>query len=454
MRTASLYCTQHKRGGRMTTLVRTCGAGLFPLACGLVLSACDRQPPHTSQMMPTVSTITVTEKPLLLNTELPGRTAPYLIAEIRPQVSGLVLKRCFTEGSDVKTGQVLYEIDPAPFKAAMDSAEANLVAARKATDRARAALSVSLAGVDKQRATTVFARANRKRFEELLKEKAVSTSDCEQAVTEADGAEAGLKAAEAQVQSDRGAVAVAEAAIQQAVAALETTRINLGYTKITAPISGRIGTSTVTDGAIVTAYQAVPLATIQQLDPIYVNVPQSTVDQLRLRKRLADGRLNRDKTNASKVQLFLEDGSKYEQEGSLQFSDISVDTTTGSVILRMVFPNPTGELLPGMFVRAIVQEGVNNKAILVPQQTVSRDTKGNPVTLLVDNDGKVALRSITLDRAIDDQWLVTSGLHPGERIIAEGSLRVRPGMEVKAVPFETGDTPAAPAGSQPPHANK
>ena len=217
---------------------------------------------------------------------------------------------------------------------------------------------------------------------------------------------------------------------------METARINLNYTHIVSPISGRIGTSTVTDGAIVTAYQPTALATIQQLDPIYVDVPQSTTELLRLQRRLEEGRLNRDGTNVNQVQLILEDGTKYPLEGTLQFRDVSVDPTTASVILRMVFPNPNGVLLPGMFVRAVVKEGVNDQAILIPQQAVSRDPKGNPVALIVNAAGKVEQRMLGLDRAIGDQWLVSSGLAPGDRVIAEGMQKVRPGAAVKAVPFD------------------
>ena len=393
--------------------------------------------------------MTVATKPVLLTTELPGRTSPYLIAEIRPQVSGLIQKRLFTEGSDVKAGQTLYEIDPAPFKAAVDSAAANLEAMRKTADRARAALNASIAGVARQQATVTFARTNRQRFEDLLKEKAVSASDCEQAVTSASVAEATLTATEAEVQSDREAVAMAEAAIHQAAAALETVRINLGYTRITAPISGRIGKSAVTDGAIVTAFQPTPLATIQQLDPIYVDVPQSTSELLRLQRRLDEGRMNRDgAANANKVQLLLEDGAQYPLEGTLQFRDVSVDPTTGSVILRMVFPNPNGMLLPGMFARAVVKEGVNEKAMLIPQQAVARDPKGNPYTLLVDATGKVAMRALVIEQALGDQWLISSGLVPGDRVIVEGMQKVRPGFPVKETPFGSSREPdSKPAGT-------
>ncbi len=424
-----------------------------PVFCGLLLTGCNRQQQTAPPPVPEVAVITVTQKPVLLTTELPGRTTPYCIAEIRPQVSGLILKRLFKEGSDVKAGQTLYEIDPAPFKAAVNSAAASLEASRKAADQAQAALNAGLAGVERQKATVAFARSNRKRFEELFTEKAVSASDCEQAVTTAHEADATLKVSEAQVQNYREAIAAAEAAIHQAEAALETARINLGYTKITAPVSGRIGTSAVTDGAIVTAYQPTALATIQQLDPIYVDVPQSTVEQLRLKRRLEGGRMNRNGTDVSKVQLILEDNSPYPQEGTLQFSDVSVDTTTGSVILRMVFPNPDGTLLPGMFVRTLIKEGINEKAMLIPQQTVSRDTKGNPVTLLVNADGKVEQRQLALDREIGNDWLVATGIAPGDKVIAEGLQQVRPGVAVRVVPFE-GGTPGSEHAAQAVQASK
>jgi membrane fusion protein (multidrug efflux system) len=420
-------------------LYRACGAGLTPLFCGLLLTACNRQPKAAPKLPPAeVATITVTQKPIVLTTELPGRTSPYLIAEVRPQVSGLIQKRLFTEGSDVKAGQKLYEIDPAPFQAAMDNAMATLEASRKSADQARAALNVALAGVARQQATVTFARTNRKRFEDLLKEKAVSDSDCEQAVTAADVAEATLKAVEAAVQSAQGAVAAAEAAIQQAASAVEIARINLAYTKVVAPISGRIGKSTVTDGAIVTAYQQMVLATIQQMDPIYVDVPQSTAEMLRLKRRLEDGRLLLNGADLSHVRIVQEDGTAYPLEGTLQFRDVSVDPTTGSVILRMVFPNPEGALLPGMFVRAVIREGLNEKAILVPQQAVSRDPKGNPMALVVNATQQVESRKLSLDRAFSNQWIVASGLVPSDRLIVEGMQKARPGAEVKVVPFEEG----------------
>jgi membrane fusion protein, multidrug efflux system len=358
---------------------------LAALVCGLALTACNRRGQAPPTPVPEVATVTVAQQPVLLTTELPGRTSPYLIAEIRPQVNGLIQKRLFTEGSDVKAGQELYQIDPAPFQAALDNARASLPALRSRADR----------------------------FKQALADKAVSQQDFDDA----------------------------DAALKQAEAALETARINLNYTHIVSPISGRIGRSTVTDGAIVTAYQPVALATIQQLDPIYVDVPQSTTELLRLQRRLEDGRLTRDGTNANQVQLILGDGTKL--DGTLQFRDVSVDPTTASVILRAVFPNTNGVLLPGMFVRAVVKEGVNDQAILIPQQAVSRDPKGNPLALIVDASGKVDQRQLQLDRAIGSQWLVVSGLSPGDHIIVEGTQKVRPGAAVKEVPFDGGKPAAA-----------
>jgi membrane fusion protein (multidrug efflux system) len=374
---------------------------LSALGCLLCLTACNRQQQAPPAMVPEVATITVARQAILLTTELPGRTAPFRIAEIRPQVNGLILQRLFTEGSDVKAGQDLYQIDPAPFQAALDNAKAAL-------GRAEANL------------PAIQLRVNR--YKEALADKAVSQQDY-------DDASAALRQAEADINYYRAMV--------------ETARINLSYSHIVSPISGRIGTSTVTDGAIVTAYQPVALATIQQLDPIYVDVPQSATELLRLQQRLKTGQIKRDETNVNKVRLILPDGSNYPLEGTLQFRDISVDPTTGSVIVRMVFPNPNGVLLPGMFVRGVVQEGVNEQAILIPQQTVSRDPKGNPIALILGSANKVEQRPLVLDRAIGDQWLVTSGLAPGEKVIAEGMQKVRPGVEVKDVPFADNRKPAA-----------
>jgi membrane fusion protein (multidrug efflux system) len=379
--------------------------------------------------MPSVSFVAVQPEKLVLTTELPGRTAAFRIAEIRPQVSGIIQKRLFTEGADVKAGDVLYQIDPAPFQAALDNAEASHLAAQKAADRARAALKASIADIARLQATLTLARTNSNRSEELFKGKVVSAVQRDQAATEVTVAEATLSAAQAQAESSRSAVAAADAAIQQAEAAVKTVRINLSYTKVTAPISGRIGKSNVTEGAVVTAYQAAALAVIQQLDPIYADVPQSAAKLLQLRK---SGQQAADK---SKVSLILEDGTAYPQEGTLQFSDVTVDQSTGSVILRAVFPNPEGTLLPGMFVRTAIKEGEREAAMLVPQQGVARNSKGNPFALVVNAESKVEMRPLVLDRAVADKWLVSKGLAPGDKVIVEGLLMLRPGTEVKAALF-------------------
>ena len=422
---------------------------LAALSCSYLLAGCDRstqsQPPPP---VPEVATVTVQPQKVLLTTELPGRTAAFRVAEIRPRVSGLVQKRLFTEGSDVKAGQVLYQIDQAPFQAALDNATANLAVMRKTADQARAALKADMAHIAQVEATLELARTNRQRFEDAFKDKVVSTSRRDQAVTDANVAAATLKAAQAKLESNREAVAVAVAGIHQAEAAVKTARINLGYCRVTAPVTGRIGRSDVTEGAIVTAYQPIPLATIQQLDPIYVDVPQSTTELLRMKRRREDGRLNHDGTNQNKVKLTFEDDTTYPLEGVLQFRDITVDPTTGSVILRVVVPNPKSHLLPGMFVRAVIKEGLNEQAILIPQQGVARDHKGNPFALIVDAESKVRLRMLTLDRAMGDKWLVSKGLAPGDRVIVEGTQRARPGAVVKVVPFkEGGSTPPSAARS-------
>ena len=366
------------------------------LSLGLLLVGCGKQPPP--QLLPEVAAITLLPQEVVLTSELPGRTSAYLVAEIRPQVNGLIQKRLFVEGSDVKVGQVLYQIDPAPFQAALDHAQAALARAE---------------------ANLPAIQLRSKRYRALLADKAVSQQDY-------DDIDAAMKQAQADIAFSKAAV--------------ESARINLEFTRVTAPISGRIGRSNVTDGALVGAYQPVALATIQQLDFIYVDVPQSTADLLRLKRLLDGGGLNQAGADQNKVKLSLADGTVYPIEGTLQFRDISVDSTTGSVILRVLFPNPNGVLLPGMFVRAVLVEGVTKQALLIPQQSVSRDPKGNPVTLIVTAEGLVQPRLLTLDRAIGDQWLVSTGLAPGERVIVEGLQKVRPGASVRVVPFVPGQT--------------
>ena len=401
------------------------------LALGLGLTGCGRGKMAPPAMVPEVAVVSVQPQRVVLTKELPGRTCAYRIAEIRPQVNGLIQKRRFTEGSLVKAGELLYEIDAAPYQAAYDSAAANLASAKEATVRAQATVNASIAALERHEAVLELAKTTFIRYDKLLKKNAVSAMDHDQAKANISVANAGLRVAKAQVESDQESVAVARAAIKQAEAAQETAKINLNYTKIAAPISGRIGRSNVTDGAIATAYQTVPLATVQQMDPIYVDVPQSTVELLRLKRSLEKGNLKA--TGSAKVKIVLEDSTVYQHEGALQFCDVTVDQTTGSVVLRIVVPNPEGTLLPGMFVRAVVEEGVRDRAILVPQQAVSRDPKGNPVALIVDKTEKVQQRGLSTDRSLGDQWLVSSGLAPGDRVIVEGMQKVRPGMAVKAV---------------------
>jgi len=408
----------------------------YALALSFLLWTGCEQKSSPPQRDPEVGVITVHAERVTITTELPGRTSAFLVADIRPQVNGLIEKRLFTEGSEVEKGEVLYQIDAAPFQVALDSAAASLAVTRETAERARSALAMSVAGVERQRATLELAEANLKRFEEAVKTKAVSVSEYDRAATEAKVAVAALRAAEAQVESDRKAISVAEAGIQQARAAMEAARINLGYTRVVAPISGRIGKSSVTDGALVTGYQPVPLATIQKLDPIYVDVPQSTTELLRLQRRLKDGRLNHAEANQNRVKLIMEDDTGYALEGTLQFQDITVDPTTGSVLLRITFPNPEGLLLPGMFVRAVITEGVNEQAILLPQQGVSRNPKGDPFAMVVGGEDKVEHRAVTLERAMGDHWLVSSGLNPGDRVIIEGLQKVRPGSVVKVVALD------------------
>jgi len=379
------------------------GFGLFRyialgviLLNGLWLIGCDRKiEAQQAPKVPEVAIVAIQPQRIELTTELPGRTSAYRIAEIRPQVNGIIQKRLFQEGSDVKAGQLLYQIDPAQFQVSYYSAKASL---------------------GKAQANLPSIKLRVERYKEVLVDKAVSQQ-------EYDDAAAVMEQARADIEYWKTAV--------------EAARINLGYTRVTAPISGRIGRSTVTDGALVTAYQPMALATIQQLDPIYVDVTQSSAELLRLKRNFDTGKLSANEGNGRKVRLVLEDGTPYPMEGKLQFRDVTVDPTTGSYTLRIVVPNPENLLLPGMFVRAVVQEGVAEQAILAPQQGVSRTPKGDPIALVVDESGTVQQRMLTLNRAIGDKWLISSGLSAGERVIVEGMLNVRPGVVVKAVSLDS-----------------
>ncbi|EIV7251151.1 MULTISPECIES: multidrug efflux RND transporter periplasmic adaptor subunit AcrA [Klebsiella] len=386
--------------------------GLTPLAVVLMLSGslaltgCDDKPAQQgAQHMPEVGIVTLKSAPLQITTELPGRTSAYRIAEVRPQVSGIILKRNFVEGSDIQAGVSLYQIDPATYQASYDSAKGDLAKAQAA------------ANMDQ---LTV------KRYQKLLGTKYISQQDYDTAVATA--------------QQSNAAVVAAKAAV-------ETARINLAYTKVTSPISGRIGKSAVTEGALVQNGQTTALATVQQLDPIYVDVTQSSNDFLRLKQELADGRLKQENGKA-KVELVTNDGLKYPQAGTLEFSDVTVDQTTGSITLRAIFPNPDHTLLPGMFVRARLEEGVNPEALLVPQQGVTRTPRGDASVMVVGEGDKVEVRQVTASQAIGDKWLVTDGLKTGDRVIVTGLQKIKPGVQVKAQEVASDDKQQA-AGNAP-----
>ncbi len=387
----------HRRLHTVSLALALTGA-LLTTACGK-----PQQPPAGgpggAPGAPAVTVVTVTPESVPVTAELPGRTTPYLVAELRPQVSGIVKARPFKEGSEVKAGQVLYQIDPAPYQAAYDSARANLA-------RAEANLEA--------------ARLKAERYAELVKIEAVSKQAN-------DDAAAALKQTAAEI----GA----------ATAALDKARIDLGFTRVTSPIAGRIGRSTVTPGALVTANQGEALATVQQLDPIYVDLTQSSVELLRLKRDLASGKLQRSGGNAAPVELVLEDGSVYGTPGKLAFSEVTVDESTGSVTLRAVFPNPKGELLPGMYVRARLTQGVQGGAILVPHAALSRSPRGEAQVMLVGADNKVEARIVHAEQSFGDKWVVSEGLAAGDRVIVEGLQKMKPGAPVQA--SEAGAQPAA-----------
>nr|WP_315431565.1 efflux RND transporter periplasmic adaptor subunit [uncultured Albidiferax sp.] len=371
------------------------------LAASALLAACGKAPQGGApgpQGTPQVSFVVVQPQRVALTTELPGRTTPVLVSDVRPQITGLVQTRRFTEGSDVKAGELLYQIDPATYRASADSAQAALA---------------------KAEANLVSVKLKAGRYQELVAIKAVSQQ-------EADDAAASLLQAEADVAS--------------AKAALQTAKINLDYTRITSPISGRVGKSSVTPGALVTANQATALATVQQLNPIYVDVTQSSSEVLRLKRALSKGSL---RSGTAKAKLLLEDGSSYALEGKLKFSDVTVDPNTGAITLRAEFPNPSGELLPGMYVRAVLEEGVMEQAVLAPQRAVARDSTGKPTAYVVTADGKLEQRALQTGRAIGDQWLVTSGLQAGDRLVVEGQQKAQPGAAVEAVAYDPARAAAA-----------
>ncbi|EAU5289484.1 multidrug efflux RND transporter periplasmic adaptor subunit AcrA [Salmonella enterica] len=387
--------------------------GLTPLAVVLMLSGSlaltgcdDKQDQQGGQQMPEVGVVTLKTEPLQITTELPGRTVAYRIAEVRPQVSGIILKRNFVEGSDIEAGVSLYQIDPATYQATYDSAKGDLAKAQAAAN---------------------IAELTVKRYQKLLGTQYISKQEYDQALADAQQATAAVVAAKA---------------------AVETTRINLAYTKVTSPISGRIGKSSVTEGALVQNGQASALATVQQLDPIYVDVTQSSNDFLRLKQELANGSLKQENGKA-KVDLVTSDGIKFPQSGTLEFSDVTVDQTTGSITLRAIFPNPDHTLLPGMFVRARLQEGTKPTALLVPQQGVTRTPRGDATVLVVGADNKVETRQIVASQAIGDKWLVTDGLKAGDRVVVSGLQKVRPGAQVKVQEITADNKQQAASGDQP-----
>jgi membrane fusion protein (multidrug efflux system) len=367
----------------------------------LCLAGCKEQrkqagPPPT----PSVDVVTLHAQPVALTTDLPGRISAYRTAEVRPQVSGVVLKRLFTEGDIVQAGQQLYQIDPAPYEASLASAQASLLHAQ---------------------ASVKYARATVNRYRPLAAAYAVSRQDLDNAV---------------------GTLEEYQADVASAQASIETAAINLAYTKMLSPIAGHTSRSSVTEGALVTANQTTTLVTVTQLNPIYVDVTQPSTTILRLKRELASGQIKSAGDNQVAVKLLLEDGSTYNQPGTLQFSEVTVDQGTGAVTLRAIFPNDAGLLMPGMFVQEQLEEGIRQNAILAPQQGVTHNQKGDPTALVVDPDGKVQSRVLTTDRAIGNFWLVTKGLNNGDKLIVGGVQMVRPGMQVTANEVKLDDSAA------------
>ena len=396
----------------MTSLRRA----FLPLSVAVILAACGGQPPGgpggpvpgmgpgmgPPPAMP-VTVVTLKAQDAAVARELSGRTAPSLVAEVRPQATGIVRSRVFTEGGNVRAGQTLYTLDDSAYRADSSSADAGVA-------RAQAALTT--------------ARLNANRAAQLVKVDAISRQD-------ADTAQATFRQAEAELRAAR--------------AGLQGANVALGFTRVTAPISGQIGRSSVTQGALVTAAQPAPLATIQQLDPMYVDVTQSSSELLALRREAANGQVR--STSNVPVKIFLEDGSAHSHEGRLAFSEVTVDPSTGSYTLRVVVPNPQGLLMPGMYVRAVLTSGTRPGASLVPQQAVARDPKGATSVMVVGAGNKVEPRPIKVSRTVGDKWLVESGLKAGDRVIVEGLQKVAPGAPV--IPTEAGTQPAAPAGAPP-----
>jgi membrane fusion protein (multidrug efflux system) len=359
------------------------------------LAGCGSAPHHGTPPaagIPSVGYVVVQPGKLPLTIELPGRIAPVVVADVRPQVTGLIQSRNFTEGGEVRAGSLLYQIDPAPYRAALDSAEAALA---------------------KAQSSLRLARLKAARYKDLVAIRAVSRQDFDDV--------------DASVQQGEADVAAAQATC-------ETNRINLGYTRITAPVSGRIGRSSVTPGALVTSNQTTALATVQKLDPVYVDLTESSTALLKLRRTIEQGGASAASPGVT-VRLLLEDGSAYPFAGTLQFSDVTVDQSTGAVTVRAIVPNPHTELLPGMYVRAIVTEAIEERALLVPQQAVTRDAAGQALAYVVGPGDRLETRPLNLGRAIGDQWLVDGGLAAGDRLVVEGAQKAIPGALVLAAPI-------------------
>lgn len=374
------------------------------LVAAALLAACGKDaggPPP----LPEVGVITLAPRAIAITDQLPGRTTAFRVAEVRPQVTGIVQKRLFIEGGEVKAGEQLFQIDAGSYRAAYESADAALKRAE---------------------AQAVSAKLLEERYAPLIAANAVSKQENDDAIAARARADADVAAARAQVAN---------------------ARINVVYTQVLSPITGRIGRALVTEGALVTSAQASPLATVQQLDPIYVDITQSSTEMLRLQRQVASGELTKNDNNEAEVGLTLEDGTMYAERGRLKVSEVSVDPSTGSVLLRAVFPNPKRELLPGMFVRAQLTRGTRSAALLVPQRGVTRNAKGEATVMLVDKEDKVSERVVTADRAIGGEWLITDGLTAGERVVLDGLQKIKPGAQVKTVPAEEQINAAIQAGA-------
>ncbi|OAJ58343.1 efflux transporter periplasmic adaptor subunit [Paraburkholderia ginsengiterrae] len=372
----------------------------------VLLAACGPKQSAPPQQTPEVAIITVQPTTVPVVTELPGRTNAFLVAQVRARVDGIVLRREFVEGSLVKAGQRLYKIDPAPYIAALNSAKASLA---------------------KAQANLASTTAQANRYKVLVAANAVSKQDYDNAV-----------ASEGQAAAD----------VASGKAAVDTAQINLGYTDVISPVTGQVGISQVTPGAYVQASAATLMSTVQQLDPVYVDLTQSSLDGLKLRRQMQEGRLKTNGPDAAKVTLILEDGRAYSEQGKLQFTDVTVDQGTGSVTVRAIFQNKDRVLLPGMFVRARIDEGVNDRAIVVPQTGITHDPKGQPTALVVDEHNKVTVRQLVTGATYGANWVVESGLNPGDRVIVLGTDKVRPGMTVKTVPAPAPAADAAASGAQ------